>query len=226
MLSKLTKTENDALILHGLFSILCFITLILPLNIGIGVKLFFLVLVYNVVMAGYGIIRKNNEWFSLWLFCFILSLLQVFPDWIIADLLNAIVFPEDGLFKLGAVSAYMAGLWTIPMFMIIFISERIHERVSRKAAFMSAAVTAFVIFFVSEQTVWLLPSWYAVNVKMIGYSAVYILVPEIILGLSAYRCWEEIKDRPQWIKVPAAFLVMLLYVGSVTFFYFLIEKVL
>jgi hypothetical protein len=77
----------------------------------------------------------------------------------------------------------------------------------------------------SEQTVWLIPSWYAVNVKMIGFSAVYILVPEIILGLGAYRCYEEIRDRPHWIKVPTAFLVMLLYTGSVVFFYFLVERI-
>ncbi len=226
MLSKFNQTEKDVFKIHLLFGFLCFIILILPYNPGVGVKLFFLVLVYNVVMAGYGIIKKESEWFGIWLFCSILSLFQVFPDWIIADLLKAIVFPEDGLFKIGSVAGYMAGLWTIPLFLILFISRRIHEKISRQAAYLTAGLAALVIFFVSEQTVWLLPSWYAVNVKMIGYSAVYIIVPEIILGLSAYRCWEEIKDRSHWLKVPGAFLVMVLYVGNVTFFYFLVERVL
>lgn len=226
MLKQLTERENDALIIHLLFAFLCFIILILPIRTGVGVKLFFLVLVYNTVMAGYGIIKKDSQWLGMWLFCFILSLFQVFPDWIIADQLHAIVFPKDGLFKIGAVSGYMAGLWTIPLFIILFISERVHKSLSRPAAYRAAAVTALIIFFLSEQTVWLLPSWYAVNVTMIGYSAAYILLPELILGLGAYRCWEETRDRPHWIKVPAAFLVMLLYTGSVTFFYFLVERVL
>jgi hypothetical protein len=43
--------------------------------------------------------------------------------------------------------------------------------------------------------------------------------------LGAYRCYEEIRDRPHWIKVPTAFLVMLLYTGSVVFFYFLVERI-
>jgi hypothetical protein len=176
-------------------------------------------------MAGYGILKKDSEWFGIWLFSSILSIFQVFPDWIIADILEAIVFPEDGLFKIGSVSGYMAGLWTIPMFLIIFIAEKIRSRISRPAAYMASGIIAFLIFFMSEQTVWLIPSWYAVNVKMIGFSAFYILVPEIILGLAAYRCYEEIRGRSHWIKVPAAFLVMLLYTGSVVFFYFLVERI-
>jgi hypothetical protein len=108
----------------------------------------------------------------------------------------------------------MAGLWTIPIFLIIFISEKINAGISRPAAYMASGIIAFLIFFMSEQTVWLVPSWYAVNVKMIGFSAFYILVPEIILGLSAYRCYEEIRGRSHWIKVPAAFIVMPLYTGA------------
>ena len=222
---KLTTTQKDALIIHGLFALLCFVILILPVEIGAGVKLFILVVIYNIVMAGYGLLKKDKEWFGIWLFCLILSILQVFPDWIIADILKAIVFPEDGLFKIGLVSGYMAGLWAIPMFLIIFISKNISDRISRPAAYMAAGIIAFIIFFISEQTVWLIPSWYAVNVKMIGFSAVYIIIPEIILGLGAYRCYEEIRDRPHWMKVPAAFLVMLLYTGSIVFFYFLVERI-
>jgi hypothetical protein len=225
MNNKFTTNEKDALIIHGLFALLCIVILILPINIGAGVKLFILVIVYNIVMAGYGILKKDNEWFGIWLFSLILSLFQVFPDWIIADILKAIVFPEDGLFKIGSVSGYMAGLWAIPIFLIIFISEKIRTRISRPAAYMTSGIIAFLIFFMSEQTVWLIPSWYAVNVKMIGFSAFYILVPEIILGLAAYRCYEEIRGRSHWIKVPAAFIVMLLYTGSVVFFYFLVERI-
>ena len=222
---KLTTTEKDALIIHGLFALLCFVILILPVEIGAGVKLFILVVVYNIVMAGYGLLKKDKEWFGIWLFCSILSIFQVFPDWIIADILKAIVFPEDGLFKIGSVSGYMAGLWAIPVFMIIYIAEKICSRISRPAAYLVAGIIAFLIFFMSEQTVWLIPSWYAVNVKMIGFSAIYIIIPEIILGLGAYRCYEEIRDRAHWMKVPAAFLVLLLYTGSVVFFYFLFERI-
>jgi hypothetical protein len=69
---KLSSTEKDALIIHGLFAILCIIILILPIKIGAGVKLFILVIVYNIVMAGYGILKKDNQWYGIWLFSLIL----------------------------------------------------------------------------------------------------------------------------------------------------------
>ncbi|MCJ7774470.1 MAG: hypothetical protein MUP22_15205, partial [Desulfobacterales bacterium] len=83
-----------------------------------------------------------------------------------------------------------------------------------------------VIFGLSEQTMWMLSSWHAQNVTMVGHLAIYIIIPEIILGLSAYWCYERLKDMKHWVKVPAAFLVMLLYLGSASYFYFLIEVVI
>lgn len=59
---------------------------------------------------------------------------------------------------------------------------------------------------------------------MIGRVAVYVIIPEIILGLSAYYGYEIIKEKPHWYKFPIAFLVMILYIGCAVFFYFLIES--
>jgi hypothetical protein len=73
---------------------------------------------------------------------------------------------------------------------------------------------------------WLIPSWSAVNVTLIGHIAVYLLVPEIILGLSAYLAYETIKTHSHWLKIPAAFLIMVLYTGGLSIFYFLVEKII
>ena len=87
----------------------------------------------------------------------------------------------------GAVSAYMLGLWAIPFFMIIFIGQRIKERKSLNSAYVIVALTSFLIFAMSEGTLWILGSWYAQNVHLIfEHIAIYILVPEIILGLSTF----------------------------------------
>jgi hypothetical protein len=222
----MTRSEKDAIILHSLFTLLCGIVILAFSNIAIGQRLLFLVIFYNLVMPAWGVFRKDKTWMNLWMFAFILSMFQVFPDWFLSAQLNILVFPEDGCFKFGTVSGYMAGLWTIPLFIIIFIGERVNERSSRLAAYASVAATSIIIFGGSEATLWLLPSWYAQNVYMIGHIAIYILVPEIILGVSAYACFQAIKAKPLWIKIPTAFIVMQLYLGSAAFFYFLVEKII
>lgn len=223
---RLTSSEKDAILFHSLFTLLCGIVIFIFRHIPVGQRLLFLVIVYNLAMPAWGLFRKDKDWINLWLFAFILSMFQVFPDWFLSAQLNILVFPEDGCFKFGTVSGYMAGLWTIPMFIILYIGGRVHERVSESAAYFSAAAAALIIFGGSEATLWLLPSWYAQHVTMIGHIAVYILFPEIVLGASAYACYQAIKAKSHWVKIPTAFLVMQLYLGSAVFFYFLIERII
>jgi hypothetical protein len=226
MCNSLTRIERDALVIHILFSVLCAIVLIIPVDIKIGIRMLILVVVYNLAMPVFGLLRRYDEWVNLWLFAFILSSFQVWPDWFLSAQLGVLVFHEDGLIKIGSVSSYMAGLWTIPLFIIVFIGQRIEERYSRSSAYWVVALTSLVIFGGSEQTMWKIPAWYAQNVTMIGHVAIYIIIPEIILGLTAYGCYELIKARRCWLMVPAAFMVMQLYLGSAAFFYFFIERVL
>jgi hypothetical protein len=177
-------------------------------------------------MPVWGYIQKDSGWLNLWLFALILSLFQVFPDWFLADQLDVLVFPADGCFKIGAVSGYMAGLWTIPIFIAVFVGERIQYRYSPNIAYLAAGAVSFILFAGSEQTLWLLPAWHAENVFMIGHTAVYIVIPEIILGLTAFFGFQQVKTKPIRYKIIAAFLVMQLYLGSAAFFYFLIESIL
>jgi len=223
---RLEAAEKEAILINGLFTILCAIVVFFFRDIPIGQRLLFLVIVYNITLPAWGIYRKNTEWTNLWLFTFILSIFQVFPDWFLSAQLNILVFPDDGCFKIGTVSGYMAGLWTIPLFLIIFLGDRVNKRASNYAAYFWVAAASLLIFGGSEAFLWLLPSWYAQNVFMIGHVAIYILIPEIILGTSAYAGYQVIKEKPHWVKVPSAFFIMLLYLGSASFFYFLFEKII
>jgi len=159
-------------------------------------------------------------------FTFFISLFQIWPDWVLSAELNVLVFPEDGLFKIGTVSGYMAGLWVIPLFLILFIGQRLQERYSKRISYLLVVLMSLLIFGLSEQLMWMLQSWYAQNVLMIGHIALYIILPELILGLSTYYFYEMLKERNHWYKIPTAFIVMILYLGSAIFFYFLIERVL
>ena len=92
--------------------------------------------------------------------------------------------------------------------------------------YISTALLSLLIFGVAEQTLWMIGSWYAQNVVMLGNIALYIIIPEVLLGLTTYYYYNKIKEKSQWEKIPVAFIVMLLYIGSAGFFYFLFERVL
>lgn len=163
---------------------------------------------------------------NIWIFVFLLSLFQIWPDWFLSYELGILVFPEDGFLKIGTVSLYMAGLWVIPLFLIIFIGLEIQKRYSRKIVYLNVGIMSFLIFGLAEQTMWMLQSWHAQNVTMIGHIALYIIIPEIILGISTYFGYELLQEKKQLFKIPVSFVIMLLYLGNAVFFYFLFERLL
>jgi hypothetical protein len=215
--------EKDIIIVHTIFGLICSIVLLLPLKQPIGIRMMALVIIYNLIMPLWGMFRRDPEWLNLWLFSFILSPLMIFPDWFLSKYLGILVFPADGLFKIGTVSGYMLGIWVLPVFIIVFISERIYIRYSTRAAYTAASLASLFFFTMSEHFFRLLPAWYAQNVYMIGQVAIYAIIPKIIFGLTAYFGYHYTSKLSNWYKFPAAFLVMQLYLGSAVFFYFLVE---
>jgi hypothetical protein len=222
---KLKPEEKHFIAFHAFFTLICAPVVLVPAA-SMGARVLGLVILYNVALPLHGVIMKDRQWTRIWLFSFVLSLFQVFPDWFLSAQLGILVFPDHGPWSIGTIAGYMAGLWTIPLFVIIFLAERVRDRSSAGMAYITAALAALVIFGMSEVVSWRLPLWYARDVVMWGHTALYIIVPEIILGLSCLYGYNSVKGRGLGAIVPVAFLVMQLYLGSAAFFYFLVEKVL
>jgi len=225
--ANITKTTRDFILVHLIFIGLCFAVLIIPIPIAMGIKLFILVVSYNLLIPLVGLFRKYGEWVKLWFFVFLISLFQIWPDWFLSAQLNILVFPEDGLFKIGTVSGYMAGLWAIPLFLICFVGLKLKEKSSHFKTLIAVGLISLTIFSFSEQSMWMLQSWYPQNVTLIfDHLAVYIVIPEVILGVSTFYYFEKIKDNNYLTLIVVSFIVMLLYLGSASFFYFLFEKII
>ncbi|NVM17121.1 MAG: hypothetical protein HWN80_05345 [Candidatus Lokiarchaeota archaeon] len=225
--TNITNITRDFIIIHLIFTGLCIAVLLIPFPIAIGIKLFILVISYNLLILLGGLIRKYNEWVKLWIFVFLISLFQIWPDWFLSAQLNVLVFPEDGLFKIGNVSGYMAGLWAIPLFLLCYIGLKVKENYSPAKTLVVVGLISFGIFVIAEQTMWMLQSWYPQNVTLfLDHLAIYIIIPEVILGLSTFYYFEKIKTQHYLILIITAFGIMLLYLGSASFFYFLIEKII
>ena len=221
------KVTRDFVLIHLIFTGLCIVVLIIPIPIAIGIKLFILVVSYNLLIPIVGLIRNYRDWIKLWIFVFLVSLFQIFPDWFLSAQLNVLVFPEDGLFKIGTVSGYMAGLWAIPLFILCYVGQMVKKIYSPLKSLIIVGFLSFSIFVFAEQTMWMLQSWYPQNVTLfLDHLAIYIIIPEVILGLSTFYYFEKTKSQHYLILIISAFGIMLLYLGSASFFYFLFEKII
>ncbi|XDD53202.1 hypothetical protein AB3N62_12035 [Leptospira sp. WS4.C2] len=192
-----------------------------------GIKLASLTLLFHISFAGLCLVLRWHTPFRIWKFLVPLSILMVFPDWFLSAVLQILVFPEDGFLKIGTVSGYMAGLWAIPLFICVYTGIKLEEMsVSIVGTCLWVGICALVIFGASEATMWVLGSWYAQDVKMWGKVAYYVLVPEMILGITTYLAYQGFSYSAYIIQAAIGFLVMILYIGNLSFFYLLIEKIL
>ena len=217
---------RDFVYVHVLFAVVAAAVLLIPATAGISARMLVVVIAYNVMIPLVALQRGHTEWIRIWLFAFALSILQIWPDWFLSAELGVLAFPDDGFFMIGTVPVYMAGIWTIPLFVIIYVGQFIQTRWTDKWVLAIVGALTLAIFGTAEATLWMLPAWYAQGVAMIGHVAVYIIVPEIVLGLSTYIAYDVIRERPLWMIAIAAFLVMVLYLGCAVLSFFMIDRVL
>ena len=96
-------------------------------------------LVYNLALPIAARFLGHREWLKLWLFLVPLSALQVLPDWVLSAVLEVLVFPDTGGPRIATVNASMAGMWAITPFPVIFLGQRVEDRLGRRAALAAVA---------------------------------------------------------------------------------------
>jgi hypothetical protein len=218
----MSKEQRDVLIFHIAFTILVAIGLVIPF-VSLGIRILTLVIIYNIALPVLAQLSDYPQVKNLWIFLLPLSILMIFSDWFLAEKLNIIVFPKTGSPFIGPIPIFMAGMWMIPLFLILYIGDQVKKSRGKTQALITVAVLALIVFVSSEATLWALPIWYAQNVTQIAHVALYVIVPEIILGLSAYLAY-QMAERTIWpIRLLYAFTIMLIYLGSLNLFYLIIE---
>jgi len=222
------ESIKDILVIHVIFAVLAAITILFPFpGVLVDQKMLIVVIIYNALIVIEFKLKGHAEWKSIWLFSFILSLLMIFPDWYLAETLEALVFPPGGLpFIGGAIPLYMALLWSIPFFIILFVGKEMQKRKSIEMTYAIVSILGVLIFVLSELTLVNLPSWTATVTGITGNLAWYIIIPELFLALTAFICYEYVLEKKIWMKIIGAFAVMVFYIGNASFFYFLIETLL
>ncbi len=222
----LDKTIRDLILVHIIFAIVCTIALLIPIDIVVGYRLLFIVLFYNILLVSFAYYREYKQWIDIWMFVAPLSVLMIFPDWFLSAQLQSLIFPVDGSPMIGDIPIYMAGLWVIPLFAIIYIGLLLKENQNDFVVIIGVAMISLIIFGIAEENLWRL-SWYAVaDVAKFGHVALYIVIPEIALGASAFIAYDMVKEKMIIWKIVWAYIVMIMYIGNASFFYFIVETLL
>lgn len=190
-----------------------------PANIGIA--LLILCVVWNILFYLWARAEASARLRQILVFSMVLSFFQVFPDWVLSRHLNVLVFPPDGLFKWDTVSGYMALLWAIPTSTILVTYYFFKEQLNGKIAYAAALTVGALLFIGSEELVWILPSWYAVNVVKWGHVARYIIVPELILTALIISVFARMREKSLVYYIFSALGVSATYTAAAVVFYFI-----
>ena len=222
---KLSTEERDIIWFHSGFLLFVVFILGYRFQVETGWRVLGLVVVYNVLAPIAAWWRGHLKWWARWAFLLPLSILLVFPDWFLSSELGVLVFPNTGGPRLGTVPVAMAGMWLIPLFLVLTVSEGVERRRTRSMAVGAAVIVSLLLFVGSEAVLWRVPIWFAENVMMVGHVAIYVIIPEVLLGSFCYLGYVYTGRAGFGTRIGATFVLMLLYLGALSFFYLLIEKI-
>lgn len=181
-----------------------------------GWAVFALVVAYNVALPLVARAVGRRDWFALWAFLLPVSIFQILPDWILAELVGILSFPDTGGPRLDdAIQLAMGGMWVAPLFIALTLS--------RGRAGL-AAVVALGVFFGSELLAPEIGLWEPVgDTERWAGIALYVLPAEAALGWAAATAFAIAGRSPLPRRVLAALAVSTFYTGALVLSHFLVD---
>ena len=181
-----------------------------------GWAVFALVIAYNVTLPLVARAVGRRDWFALWAFLLPVSIFQILPDWILADLVGVLNFPDTGGPRLDdSIALAMGGMWVAPLFITLALS--------RGRAGLAAAV-ALAVFFGSELLAPEVGLWEPVgDTERWAGVALYVLPAEAALGWAAATAFALAGRSPLPRRILAALAVSTFYTGALVLSHFLID---
>ena len=230
----MTRADRDLIAFHAAFGLAAAAVLLAPdvvlpaqgaaLSLGaVGWRVLALVVLYNAALPLWARARGHAAAVRLWRFLVPVSAFQVVPDAFLVDVLGVLAFPDTGGPRLGPVPLALLGMWTIPLFGIVWTAQRVEQGRGPRAAAWAAAAFALVAFGIAEATLWAVPIWEAQDVTVVGRVALYVLAPEALLGAAAYLAEGWTRGSGPLARVGAAAMVALLYLGALGASYYVME---
>lgn len=204
---------------YAAFAAVVLAALAMKPTVPIGLGVLAAAVFFNVIFPLAAVWGQHHEWLRLWTFLVPLSAMMVLPDWYLSAKLEVLVFPETGSPTIGTVPVFMAILWTIPLVLIVWLADHLRGW----GSYLIAGTLSAVLFWGSEALLWRLPIWHAQNVSQIEHVAIYLLIPEVLLGITTLAAYRWSGRKSILARLAAAYLVMIIYLGNLVGFYFVFE---
>lgn len=149
-------------------------------------------------------------------FLAIVSVFQVLPDWVLADLVGTLRFPDTGGPRVDdVIPLAMAAMWVAPLFIAVALSGGRPGR---------AALLAGIVFLGAELLAPTLDLWAPTGDthRLLGV-AVYVVPPEAALGWAAATAFAAVRHRSLPARVAAALAVSTFYLGALVLTHFVVD---
>lgn len=149
-------------------------------------------------------------------FLALVSAFQLLPDWVLADLVGTLRFPDTGGPRVDdVIPLAMAGMWIAPLFAAVALAGTRPLR---------AAVLASVIFLGSEIIAPYVGLWEPTGDthRLLGV-AIYVVPAEAALGWAAATAFLATRTSALPVRVLAALAVSTFYLGALVLAHFLID---
>lgn len=144
------------------------------------------------------------------------SVFQVLPDWVLADLIGTLRFPDTGGIRVDdVIPLAMAGMWVAPLFAAVALSGGRPGR---------AALLSGVIFLGAELAAPGLGLWEPTgDTQRISGVALYVLPAEMALGWATAFAFNATRRLSLGHRIAAALAVSTFYLGALVLSHFLID---
>lgn len=214
----MTPSEKRVLLVHSVFALAAISLLLSPAGPATGIRVLVLVAVYNAALLILGLAWNHKRWLDILSFAVPLSILQVLPDWYLSSRAGTLEFSADSP-RVGTVPVFMAGMWTLPVFVSIFLAVRIRKRwpvVSRMVASLLGGMAAFSIYALSEIVLTRMPLWTAKNVAVFEGAALYVLPAEFVFAMFTVHAYFVSETQPWIVRLSYSAVAMLVYTGALS----------
>jgi hypothetical protein len=224
-MKQLPSEIQHALLFHGLF-----FAITLPIasalrGFELGVALSLFALAYNFALPAYGKWRfstaknlglssdrlsgQNSDWVGLWQFLLPLSLSLPCADWMLVKQLGTLYFPDHGIPRIGgAVPVYFSGMWIMLLWPTTWLA------LQTRMPYVTMAVLSMTGFLVWE---WVAPTmalWEPKNAIIWQGIAVYVLIPELLLGLATLFMWQILRNQTRLAQIAGGLGLTVFYAGA------------
>lgn len=205
----MNPSTRDALWFHVLFAAAAVPLVAMFEGPTRGEHLLWLTLGYHAALPLLSLVRRHHEWLFLWLFLLPLCAGQVLPDWALVRVTGVLVFPDLGQPRIGGdVPIYFLGLWMMLLFPLLLIGH------SSRHPYLVTGTLALALFGFWEWAARPLQIWYNRDVLAIDGMALYPLVPEMLLALSALWAYRHFGRGPVPARIAVALGINVFYAGA------------